>query len=511
MRRSLSFLERLKLYPLLIVSLIMIGGIITGSFFAFPYEVTLYSILALLLLALLSYKNLIIRYILLYVSVFLLGAVMYQRTVKEYTIGGESRQNIKAIIVSSPTQHGKVMRCDVVVANGRMAGRRMRTSIMRDTIGQRYRRLSIGTGIECDAFIAPPKDFGDGNFSYSRYLLCNGISATAFVPVNRWRFVSIPLSCLSVTDMLRLRASQYREKLISRYKASGLNDISLSLVSAMTLGERSMISKSVREEFSATGTSHVLAMSGLHLSIIYLFLTYAWGRRKKWVVVSLVNIILIWSFVFIAGLPTSLVRSAIMLTTYCVLRVLRYESQPLNTLSLAAFIIVLGNPMSVYDVGFQMSFMAVMGILTLVPWIMGRLGERAVLRLPALRVCISFIAVSCVAQLAVAPLIAYYFGRFSSYFLLANVVAIPCTYVILLCGMLLLLVPVAAFQGIVAVILNYVVDFMNKALAYVSSLPYATIDVNVGVWGVVITYVVIIALIVVAYKFTRTKMGMASF
>lgn len=505
MRRSLSFLERLKLYPLLIVTLIMIGGIITGSFFAFPYEVTLYSILVLLLFAILSYKNLIIRYIFLYVSVFLLGIVLYQHALKEYTIENESRQNIKAIIVSSPTQHGKIVRCDVVVANGSMAGRRVRASIMRDTIGQRYKRLGIGSGIECDAFISPPKDFGEGNFSYSRYLMNNGISATVFVPTNHWRFVGIPFSCLSVTDMLRLRATQYREELIKRYKASGLNDVSLSLVSAMTLGERSMISKSVREEFSATGTSHVLAMSGLHLSILYMFLTFAWGRRKRWVVVSLVNIILIWSFVFIAGLPTSLVRSAIMLTTYCMLSVSRYEAKPLNTLSLAALIIVLINPMSVYDVGFQMSFMAVLGILTLVPWIMERLGERAVFRFPASRLCFSFIVVSCVAQLAVAPLITYYFGRFSCYFLIANVVAIPCTYIILLLGMLLLIVPVAAFQGFVAGILNSVVGFMNNALAYVASLPYASVDVNVGVGGVVIMYVVIITLLVVAHKLIGTR------
>ena len=489
----------------------MIGGIITGSFFAFPYKVTLYTISALLFIAVLSYKNLIIRYLFLYVSVFLLGAVMYQRAYNEYTIGNESRQNIKAIIVSSPTQHGKVVRCDVVVANGRMAGRRMRASIMRDTIEQRYKRLEIGTGIECDAFISPPKDFGEGNFSYSRYLMNNGISATAFVPTNHWRFVGIPLSCLSTTDLLRLRASQYREKLIKRYKASGLDEVSLSLVSAMTLGERSMISKSVREEFSATGTSHVLAMSGLHLSIIYMFLTFAWGRRKRWAIVSLVNIILIWSFVFIAGLPTSLVRSAIMLTTYCVLSVSRYEAQPMNTLSLAALIIIIANPMSIYDVGFQMSFMAVLGILTLVPWIMGWLGERAVLGFPASRLCFSFISVSCVAQLAVAPLIAYYFGRFSTYFLIANVVAIPCTYIILLSGMLLLLVPVAAFRGFVAGILNSVVGFMNNALAYISSLPYASVNVDVGVWGVIIIYVVIITLLVVANKLLKTRNTKVSF
>ena len=80
-----------------------------------------------------------------------------------------------------------------------------------------------------------------------------------------------------------------------------------------------MISKEIRDEFSITGTSHVLAMSGLHLSILYMFLTFAWGRRKRWVLVSFVNIILIWAFVFIAGLPLSLVRSAIMLTTHSVL------------------------------------------------------------------------------------------------------------------------------------------------------------------------------------------------
>ena len=309
-----------------------------------PYNVVLYTLAAFLILALVSYKRLLLRYIFIYVSVFLLGAILYYNAVKEYSLKNESRQNFNAVITSSPSPHGKIVRCDIVVTSGKMKGRKLRASIMRDTIEQRYLLLKVGSGISCDAIVAPAKDFSDGHFSYSRYLMSNSISGTAFVPLYHWKQERVPLSSLSTSDRLRLVASKYRLKLIERYQSSGLSDLSLSLVSAMTLGERSMISKEIRDEFSITGTSHVLAMSGLHLSILYMFLTFAWGRRKRWVLVSFVNIIMIWAFVFIAGLPLSLVRSAIMLTTHSVLSVARRDSLSLNTLSLAALIIIIGNP-----------------------------------------------------------------------------------------------------------------------------------------------------------------------
>ncbi len=500
MRRSLPFLERLKLHPLFIVALVLIAGVLVGGCVDLPYNVLLYGFTAFVVCAIASYKYLYLRYILIYVSVFLLGVMIHESAVEEYTVKQESWQNIEAIVTSAPGKHGKIVRCDIVVTSGKMKGKKLRANIMRDTIGNRYLMLRVGSGIRCNALVAPAKEFSDGHFSYSRYLMYNGISGTAFIPVSHWRQARIPLSSLSASDRLRLVASKYREKLVERYNSSGLSDLSLSLVSAMTLGERSMLSKEVREEFSMTGTSHVLAMSGLHLSILYLFLTFAWGRRKRWVLVSFVNIILIWTFVFIAGLPLSLVRSAIMLTTHCVLGVARRDSLPLNTLSLAALIIVIGNPVSVYDIGFQMSFAAVFSILLLVPWTMRILGRSALLGLPASRLCLSFVIVSCVAQMAVAPLIAYYFGRVSCYFLLANVVAVPCTYVILVSGMLLLLVPITSLQVLLSGILNGTVSFMDSSLAFISSLPGASFGIEISGWAVVCVYIALVAIIVLVYK-----------
>ena len=234
-----------------------------------PYNVVLYTLAAFLILALVSYKRLLLRYIFIYVSVFLLGAILYYNAVKEYSLKNESRQNFNAVITSSPSPHeyslknesrqnfnavitsspsphGKIVRCDIVVTSGKMKGRKLRASIMRDTIEQRYLLLKVGSGISCDAIVAPAKDFSDGHFSYSRYLMSNSISGTAFVPLYHWKQERVPLSSLSTSDRLRLVASKYRLKLIERYQSSELSDLSLSLVSAMTLGERSMISKEIQ-------------------------------------------------------------------------------------------------------------------------------------------------------------------------------------------------------------------------------------------------------------------------
>lgn len=478
----------------------VIAGIVAASFFCFPSNILLYTIAVISILAIVLHKRLLLKHIFLCVSVFLLGSYAYNNAIEEYTIGDESKQNFYAVITSLPTERGKVLRCTIVVVSGKMAGKKLQASILRDTIQDKYQMLRLGSSIYCNAFVDPPKDFHDTHFSYSRYMMSNGISGSAFIPLNHWNPCEDRISSLSNFERLRIAAIQYRETLISRYRQSGLGDISLSLVSAMTLGDRSMISKEVRNDFSVTGTSHVLAMSGLHLSILYMFLTVAWGKRKRWIFVSLANIILIWAFVFIAGLPLSLVRSAIMLSAHCLLSVVRRDSLPLNTLSLAALIIIAANPLSVYDVGFQMSFSAVLAILLVVPFAKRILSECRFFYYPLIRILFSFILISCISQIAVAPLIAYYFGSLSCYFLIANAVAIPCTYLILVLGMLLLIVPIAFFQGIIASILNAVARFLYDSLSFIASLPCSSINVEISAMAVVLIYLFIAILFFLAYK-----------
>ena len=154
------------------------------------------------------------------------------------------------------------------------------------------------------------------------------------------------------------RTQQYflhqRTLLLGRLQSSGLSDDQYAVVAAMALGDKSTLTKELKDTYSKTGASHVLALSGLHLGIIYALLSMlVVGRR--WQTITQVAIILsIWAFVFLVGMSTSVVRSAVMLTVYALLALGHRHKMSVNTLAFTAIVMLLVTPKALFDVGFQM-------------------------------------------------------------------------------------------------------------------------------------------------------------
>ena len=238
----------------------------------------------------------------------------------------------------------------------------------------------------------------------------------------------------------------------------------------MALGDKSALTKELKEVYAVTGASHVLALSGLHLGILYALLSLlVVGRR--WQMVSQVLIVLcIWAFVFLVGMSTSVVRSATMLTVYALLSLGHRDKMTINTLAFTAIVMLIASPLSLYDVGFLMSFMAVFAILVLMPLMMGVFPMTFLLSHQAVRWVWSMVAVSCAAQIGVAPLIAYYFGRFSTYFLLTNFIVIPAATLILWLSPVVLVFPSLAY------LLLYIVGLLNAILTKMAAIPLASIE-----------------------------------
>ena len=139
------------------------------------------------------------------------------------------------------------------------------------------------------------------------------------------------------------------------------------MASALTLGDRSRVSQETRAAYNEAGAAHLLALSGLHLGIIIGFFSWLLGRRllrfSRWRFLTVPLLILfVWAYAFVAGLPASLVRAALMATFILLTFLLRREVQLLNSLFLAAFIMLLLRPTYLFDVGAQLSFLAVLGI-----------------------------------------------------------------------------------------------------------------------------------------------------
>ena len=293
-------------------------------------------------------------------------------------------------------------------------------------------------------------------------------------------------SSVSRLDRSKTYFLAQRAKLLDRLSESGLDGSVYAVVAAMTLGDKSQLTKELRDTYAVSGASHILALSGLHLGIIYTLLSLLLSRRRWQVISQVVIIVCIWLFVFLVGMSASVVRSAVMITVYALLSLGHRDKMSVNTLAFAAIVMLLFNPKSLFDVGFQLSFMAVLPILLFYPLFESVWSQQFLFGHRLFRWLWTTLAVSCAAQIGVAPLIAYYFGRFSCYFLLTNLVVVPAATLILYLSLLVLLIPSLAY------LLIYIVDALNQLLLWITMLPGASIEglhpTGLQVW---MTYVII--------------------
>lgn len=275
---------------------------------------------------------------------------------------------------------------------------------------------------------------------------------------------------VSRLDRSRTYFLAHRAKLLDRLSENGVDGGGYAVVAAMTLGDKSQLTKDLRGIYAVTGASHVLALSGLHLGIIYTLLSLLLNRRRWQVASQVVVIVCVWLFVFLVGMSASVVRSAVMLTVYALLSLGHRDKMSVNTLAFAAIVMLLFNPRSLFDIGFQLSFMAVLSILLFYPLFESVWSQSFLLDHRAFKWGWTMLTVSCAAQIGVAPLIAYYFGRFSNYFLLTNFIVVPAATLILYLSLVVLLIPAFAY------LLIYIVDALNLLLLWMAGLPGACIE-----------------------------------
>ena len=199
-------------------------------------------------------------------------------------------------------------------------------------------------------------------------------------------------------------------------------------------------------------------------------------------------------------MPVSVIRSATMLTVYTLLSLGHRDKMSVNTLAFTAFLVLIVSPLSLFDIGFQMSYLSVFAILLIVPlserlFPVGYLMSHRVIR------CLwGMVAVSCAAQTGVAPLVAYYFGRLPVFFLLTNFIVIPAAFLVLW------LSPVVFLFPSLANILLYIVSGLNTLLTAIASIPGASIDgLHPTKLQATMTYVVIVACYLLVFRLSRRR------
>ena len=422
-----------------------------------------------------------------------------------------------AVVFSEPQRHGKVLMCDLLLL-GEGKGMKVRTSILCDTVSERYRRLHVGDGLNAYSLLEPVEARVEGrgpkvegpSFDYSRWMQTHGYSARTFIYYSNWRKVAMSLDDISAVDRLRIKAMKLRRQLVDRLIGDKEEQNDMAVVLAMTLGDKSLLTKELKETYAITSASHVLALSGLHLSILYGVIMLLLGHFRRRIWAQALMLTTVWTYAWIVGLSPSVVRAATMLSIYSICAVLYRASVPLNVLSFAAIITLVVNPFSLLDVGFQLSYAAVVAILLFVPLFLSRVeGREAYLQsLPCSRGVIvvrhvlkwlyGMLAVTVAAQLGTAPLVAYYFGRFSFVFLLSSFVAIPLVTLILWATLLFFLMGwLPVVQSWLGELLSFFAKTLNGSLTFLSHLPGVSVEgLAPSMWQVLALYVLILILYV---------------
>lgn len=334
--------------------------------------------------------------------------------------------------------------------------------------------LRIGHRIYFEGKVAAPKNSGNpAEFDARLHAYVNGVTGTVYLPIDGWRVLG------TEKHTLRMKALMLREHIFQYFSGMDIGQTGLAVLAALTLGERSELTRGMRDYFATAGAGHLLALSGLHLGMFYMIFTFLLPVRKskRWLVVvrELIVVAFLWCFALMAGLSPSIVRAALLFTLMSLARCMQRDNSSLNSLAFVALIMLTIYPRWLFDVGFQLSFSAVAAILLL---------QRPILRLlradDAGRVYHYFagvVAVSLAAQVGTSPFVWYYFGTFPLYFLITNIVVVPIAFVIMLLAVVAVAVmPVAALSSCVACMLGVVLDALNGFLRYVASVPYASLE-----------------------------------
>jgi competence protein ComEC len=352
--------------------------------------------------------------------------------------------------------------------------------------------LSIGDRIIIPCNFRPIVNSGNpGEFNYRRHMSIQGISGETYVPAGSW-FTSKQKEGYTG---LRLTAGRLRNHLLGTLASHGLTGREYSVASALILGYRSGLDYETRQIYAGSGAIHILAVSGLHVGILYMLVVWFTGFFSKAgysVINPVIILLIIWSYALLTGLSPSVTRAAAMFSFFAVSRSQGKPASVINIMASAALVQLVADPFSLFMVGFQLSYLAVAGIIYYQPAVYALLRFNNFLadRIWAL------LSLSFSAQLLIFPLVMYYFNQFPAWFLITNIFAVPLAMVILYSGLsLFMFSSVPVISSIIAFILNSSLMALNFIVSFISGLPGALVGgISLSLPLVITLYAAVICL-----------------
>lgn len=318
-----------------------------------------------------------------------------------------------------------------------------------------------------------PKNIGE--FNYKNYSNLKQIHFQTYLKPSEYSIVCEDCGSKLWTGIYGLRV-----RLINALIENIEDETSLAITSALLLGQKNFLTIDVKSTFADTGAMHILAVSGLHVGILFLMLNLLfkpiangrWGRA----VAAILSVLIIWLYAGITGFSASVTRASLMFSLFLVADIVNRDKNTYNILAASAFLILLYQPNMLAEVGFQLSYAAVFSIVTLHPYIYKWLSFKS----KFIDFFWSISAVSIAAQIGTVPISLYYFNQFPTTFLFSNLIAIPAATAIFVSGISILgfsfiLPSVAAFIG---KCLTLIIGGLHFLLSSFSKIPFSTIEFN---------------------------------
>lgn len=308
-----------------------------------------------------------------------------------------------------------------------------------------------------------------GSFDYATYCARQDIHYQTFL--KKGSFSALNGSNENAVTALLIRA---RNAVLGIIRKAIPAENNYSLAEALLIGYRDDLDKNMVLAYSNTGVVHIIAISGLHLGMLYglLILLLKPFRKQRWLQWGKPLIILsvLWGFSLLAGAGASILRSVVMFSFIVIGEGLRRKNHIYNTLAASAFCLLVYNPYFLWDVGFQLSYTAVLSIVIF----MKPLYRCLYFANQLLKTAWQLSAITLSAQVFTLPLVLYYFHQFPNLFLFTNFIAVPLSGIILYGEMLLLLVyPVDLLNRFTGALLSFFINLLNRLIEQTSRLPFA--------------------------------------
>lgn len=346
--------------------------------------------------------------------------------------------------------------------------------------------------------VKPPQN--PNEYNYKKYLANKSVYHQAYIKTGSFNVLAH-----NKGNPLKSLALILQKKLLKVLIDNKIEGSEYAVVSAMLLGSRDKIDADLLNAYSGSGAVHILSVSGLHVGLIFIllnFLLYFMDRHKYLKLLKIAIILgIIWFYAAITGFSAAVLRSTTLFSFIVIGQAYNRKINGFNILASSLFFLLIADPYLLTDVGFQLSYLAVIGIMAVYPGIYRVWKPNNLL----MDKTWSLICLSIAAQFITAPLAMYYFHQFPNMFILTNLVIIPLTTLIMYVGIgfyAISYIPVVS--GWVSSLLGFLVFLLNETVKFVEQLPYA-VTRGIYISSIELLFIFILFIFFITYFYTRQK------